>query len=572
MTEFVTVDRVLGAGPFAETGHPRVVATSPSGELIAVAGDLGRAQWHAWDAGIGRLPIGVYRTADLTCIHLIKSRWPTNSIAFHPNLPTVAIGTGTYDGGYAFEGELLMLDVVSGNHVAVLDECRHVSRVTWRDERTLEIALMPRTDSETDQTGADRQTVLTVERADWDSLPARAIAVADSVSTLMPRESRPDLVETDAVIESICRDRGIRWAPRRQVWAVHALTNGSVLAALEGVALECWPPDGTEVAWSLPMNGVGCQIKVAPDERTALTNVQPQRQPFHGAPSVIELVELADGWPCLDIDVNYPAVLVDRTDGLCAARTTDRTDGQEGGPVILTADGNVIGHLDLEGYDLFNHFFDLRRAPELLFLQGTPPKPWRDKWIVAVDVADGEARPQVRRRFPLEWDDQRRGHLFGGPGVYLEGPTGPSIVHTGAVHDGAGLLPGNAFVVRRSYPSGVLEWVFTADTKATAIDADDETIYVAFGSGELVALRSDNGAALAHQQLAANGQPVIPLSLSVAGPGRITIGTLDGRVLDCTINLPVASTSMVLTKPLDRAHRSARSAGISSGERERGSP
>ncbi|WP_340681309.1 hypothetical protein LCL61_21290 [Amycolatopsis coloradensis] len=51
-TEFVTVGRVLGAGPFAETGCPRDVATSPSGELIVVAGDLGWAQWHAWDAGV----------------------------------------------------------------------------------------------------------------------------------------------------------------------------------------------------------------------------------------------------------------------------------------------------------------------------------------------------------------------------------------------------------------------------------------------------------------------------------------------------------------------------------------
>lgn len=537
MTGFVTVNRVLGSGPFAETGHPRVVSTSPSGELIVVAGDLGWAQWHAWDAGVGYVPIGVYRAADLTCIHLVKAAWQANSIAFHPTLPIVAIGTGSYDGGYAFTGELLLLDVVSGRCVSILDERRQVSRVTWRDERVLEIALMPRTDDEEDHIGAANQIVLTVERTDWDSLPARAIAVADSVPTLVPREPRPDPVETEAVIKGICRDRGIRWAPRRHVWAVHVLTSGSVLAALEGVALECWLPDAAEAAWSLPVDGVGCQIKVAPDERTALTNVQSPRQPYDD-PSVIEMVELADGRQRLAIDADFPAVLVDRTDGLYAVRTTDRHDAHEHGTVIVASDGHPVGHLDLERYDLFNHFFDIRRAPELLFLRGSQPKPWRDKWIVAVDVVDGVAEPPVRRMFPLEWDDQRRGHLFGGPGVYLEGSAGPAIVHTGTVHNGAGLLPGNAFVVRRRYPSGDLEWVFTADAKATAIDADDKTIYVAFVTGELVALHSDNGVALAHDLLTANGQPVVPLSLSVAGPGRIVVGTLDGRVLDCSVNLP----------------------------------
>lgn len=173
-----------------------------------------------------------------------------------------------------------------------------------------------------------------------------------------------------------------------------------------------------------------------------------------------------------------------------------------------------------------------------MFLRGSQPKPWRDKWIVAVDVVAGVAGPRVRRMFPLEWDDQRRGHLFGGPGVCLAGSAGPAIVHTGTVHNGAGLLPGNAFVVRRRYRSGDLEWVFTADAKATAIDADDKTIYVAFVTGELVALHSDNGVVLARDLLTANGQPVVPLSLSVARPGRIVVGTLDGRVLDCSVNLP----------------------------------
>lgn len=96
---------------------------------------------------------------------------------------------------------------------------------------------MPRTDEETDRSGATRQTVLTVERTDWASLPAGAIAVADSVSTPAPQETHPDPVGIEALVESICRDRGVHWTSRRQVWAVHALTDGSALAALE-----CRPP------------------------------------------------------------------------------------------------------------------------------------------------------------------------------------------------------------------------------------------------------------------------------------------------------------------------------------------
>jgi hypothetical protein len=170
-------------------------------------------------------------------------------------------------------------------------------------------------------------------------------------------------------------------------------------------------------------------------------------------------------------------------------------------------------------------------APDLLFLQGQQDKPWRDKWVVTVDVPEG----QVRRLFPLEWDESRSGHLFGGCGAYLHDRAGPALVHTGEVHDGAGLLPGNAFVVRRAYPTGELQWVFTADHQATALDADGDFVYVAFKSGELVILHSENGVVHTRQELGVNGHLVIPLSLVRLGPGRLAIGTLDGRILDCSL-------------------------------------
>ena len=37
------------------------------------------------------------------------SRFPVHAMAFHPVLPLLAVGTGRYDGGYFFEGELLLV-------------------------------------------------------------------------------------------------------------------------------------------------------------------------------------------------------------------------------------------------------------------------------------------------------------------------------------------------------------------------------------------------------------------------------------------------------------------------------
>ncbi|WP_116204782.1 hypothetical protein [Amycolatopsis circi] len=46
-----------------------------------------------------------------------------------------------------------------------------------------------------------------------------------------------------------------------------------------------------------------------------------------------------------------------------------------------------------------------------------------------------------------------------------------SIVHATAIHNGAGLQPGNACVVRRSYPDGKPSGSSPPTTQVTAIDA-----------------------------------------------------------------------------------------------------
>ncbi|MFE4176854.1 hypothetical protein ACFRR7_33240 [Streptomyces sp. NPDC056909] len=41
-------------------------------------------------------------------------------MAFHPGPPLLAVGTGSYDGGYSFEGELLLLDLEAGTAASLI--------------------------------------------------------------------------------------------------------------------------------------------------------------------------------------------------------------------------------------------------------------------------------------------------------------------------------------------------------------------------------------------------------------------------------------------------------------------
>ncbi|MFQ6331253.1 PQQ-binding-like beta-propeller repeat protein [Nocardia sp. CWNU-33] len=108
------------------------------------------------------------------------------------------------------------------------------------------------------------------------------------------------------------------------------------------------------------------------------------------------------------------------------------------------------------------------------------------------------------------------------------------LVHVGTVYHGWGLQPGGSFVVRRR-KTGEPTWVFRTDWPATSFDSDTGIVYVTYTNGELVALNIDTGTVLWRQHVTVAAVPVVPTALTVTDPGRLLIGTSDGRILDCSV-------------------------------------
>ncbi|MGW7534581.1 hypothetical protein [Amycolatopsis sp. NPDC054798] len=495
-SEVLTVQQVLGGGRFSEVGKVLLTETDPSGTYVAVGGSLGRPLWAGHSVESSSEPtawnrVGVYRADTLECVHLVSQYWPVNALAFHPELPVLAIGSGSYDHVSCYPGELTVLDLESGRATSLLHDLREVTELRWRDHRTLDAKISVLDEDEEEDLGS-RLMAVSIAVPDWRAVRARSLRVDGPAAIPV---ARPVLEEKS----------------RRKVWAVAALSDGRVIASLEHVAAECWSADG-EREWSVPASGVGCQLYVDPQENTAVLNAWSGRI---ASTSTVERVRLADGHVEPVRTFDRPVVLTTDETGRIAIRTTS-------GPTeVLSPESRF----KLGGYNMHEHFFDIRRAPALLFLQGKKREPAKDRWVVAFDPA----RRRTKRLFPLEWDADQDRHLFGGPGVFVDG----SIVHATEVYSGAGLQPGNSGVVRRSYPDGAAQWIFTADHQVTAIDTIGYTVYVAFNSGEIVALDATDGRELGRQHLQVNGHPVVPLSLSAQAPDRLVIGTMDGRVLVC---------------------------------------
>ena len=528
---------VFGHSAFCEVGEPSVLAVSRDG-MLAVGGTLGLPQWNGFDVRAspvnGTGPVrgwnrcGVYGP-DATCIALVPTRWPIRTAAFSEDGSLLVVGTGSYDGGYCFEGELLIVDPLSGDARSVLEARREVLGAEWVDSRQIRVVVSPAYEEGEPQEPSE----FTLFADDWSTVPARSIPLS-SAHRYLPGYAPESSTGVRSALQRAASQAGLDYELRRQVWAVES-TDFGVLAALEGVELEAWERSGS-LRYRRDTTGRGRQIE-RHSSRTVLTNVEPPwggpATGFERLPSVVNLVDVASGESISSISTDAP-VVVTAAEGRALLRGTDGWGARSDRSWIVGGvNWSTSFDVPLAGYDLFNHYFSVRKAPAVFALEGARGRASSDKWVVRVgpEPSASTGPPVVDRLFALEWDRARDGQLMGGPGVFVDDGDGPAIIHSGWVHNGAGLLPGNAFVVRRRYPDGELRWQHHADCQATALDESNGMVLVAFADGRIVRLDAATGVVVQTHDLRVFGHSVVPLSLCCTTTGDVYIGTMDGRVL-----------------------------------------
>ncbi|MEV6809373.1 hypothetical protein [Streptomyces sp. NPDC051132] len=509
MTTTFRIDRVLGDRPFAEAGDPVLAVEDEARGLLAVAGTLVPVAGAEEFGSIA--PVGVYGTGDLACRAVLHARHPVHAMAFHPRLPLLAVGTGCHDGGCFFEGELLLLDLETGRATSLVEDTlgRQVLGLEWLSEQELRVLAAPLGDWEDDDAWREGH-VAVVRRPDWRAVPPRSVTGHDLTGPRVaaPRTDRRE--EARRTVSALRAD----WDPRRNVRAIQELSDGRILATLDGIRLESWLPSGHR-QWAVGDDGGGGRdLVIAEDERSAWVSLV--RPPWEQrAPAVVRLA-LRDGALLDHLTPNGPVSLVRCADGLPALAPAGR-HGERGR-------------------------LRIRHGSRLYFRQTVATEGGRKPgastaWLAAAEPGTVPAAERPREPkdaeaallSPYSWKPGES--HFAGPGVET---AGGDLIHAGTVYHGHGLQPGGSFVVRRAMTGGEPAWVFRTDRKATDLDSDTETVYVTYDDGEIVGLGLGEGTVRWRRHLAVAGVPVVGTALTVAGPGRLLVGTTDGRLLVCS--------------------------------------
>ncbi len=523
---------VLGDGAFREIGEPRKVEIS--GNIVAVAGSMGVPQWAGASVKAvvgepGWQRVGVYDRSTLECRLLVPLRWPVNVLAFDPTGKYLAIGAGSYDGGFCYDGELVLVDLERGGVVSLLREWREVVGIGWAGDGAIEIVVLPATDEDDPEPQLFR-----ISRELWAEFGRKSVSLAEMQSVACEEPPQTE-VEVAQQLSEIAASASQSHAVRRQVWDVHVDASGEVSACSEGVRIEVWAASGERKLFE-PTEGRGCQLYVV-DDHSVLTVVEPPLgPPMAGSrlqPSSIEVLDRKNGRQVRSVEVSFPAAAFASDDGSFIIRNVNpnRREGNES--LFLSDLASDAEPVVVSGYNLFNHPFRIRRAPDVILLVGDRVESYRNKWVARVvceEVRFGVCITAVQRLFPLEWDAKRDAHLMGGPGCWMADGQESSLFHGGWIHDGRGLLDGNSFLVCRSGRSGEPRWEYRASAQFSGVDIVDGRIWATLMSGELVCLDGASGEVIEITKLTVDSHPVVPLSICGAD-GWLAIGLLDGRVL-----------------------------------------
>ncbi|MFE5484058.1 hypothetical protein [Streptomyces sp. NPDC056527] len=527
MPQELTVRRILGDQPFAEIGRPEWAVSATRHGCVITAGDLGHVPWRGTGRWLGHR-IGVYEAGTLRPRHVVASRYSVCAIEPHPELPIVAVGTGRYDGSWDFEGQLLLLHLETGRVTDLLSKSRQVRHLRWLQDGRLAMLLSPE-----DKDGGFRSGFeLAVAADDWLSAPAGLVD---------PDDVRHPMVESGLlydphVEDALARLTEGRWRRRAEVRDLTVLSDGRVLATGRHTDLECWDPSGA-LSWALPAGGEGSvQVEAAPDDESAWVTYRGFRREdgtgrLVDRATTVRRVSTADGGVVDCVDMPSAPALSATGEGWLALRPLGR-DAEAA--LLLDPAHQEAARVGLAPRRSNSPALHVRHSTRLLYVDG--PGPDGDAaWIHAIEPPGAHGPATVRALFPLHWDPASALQPWCGPAVEL----GDTFVQAGRSHERGPTFAearNGTYVVNRRLPDGAARWVYETDQPLAGLDGDERTVYVVYLTGEVEMLDTATGEVRDRCTLRAHGHPVTPMSVVFrADQRRLVVGTVDGRILDCTV-------------------------------------
>lgn len=526
----LVVETELTPARFAETGRPAGAYRRDDGGVIALVNEFNLLYWPARGLYEGhrlRHRISLYSPDLHTRLGVFDgARYRINDVTFHPSRPVLAIATGTYDGGWFFEGELLLWNWETSQAVKVLSENREISRVRFVEPDRLALLLRPRDEEEYGK-DAPFETFIGGTLNDLRGFPELGLREGDKdprIAGFGPVDPaslhlRPGSFKPED------HDRQWREAlgtadfeARHRVWDVAWLGPDRLLAVHDCCQLESWSTTGSR---EHRIQGDGHGVQLLQSAQITYVHVLERANVLTGPHSRSTLLELRDAGLVRVAAFDHGVLFsVDRTGRFLCRDTGEVARKRKRSDAVIGSDGRIVLARDLGRYDCFNHHLRVDGAEDLYFLRGTPASSHESKVVCRIDTT-GSVKECFR------WDTEER-HLMCGTACLLS--TG-ILVRAYRVYDPH---PGrvSAYVEAHEMRSGRRRWRRSVSALVTCLSPVEGHPWLVYAltDGQVGILDVETGDLAFETSLHLDGVNTVALSMRAWGE-RVALGTIDGRLL-----------------------------------------
>jgi len=458
---------------------------------------------------------------------------PVNDVAFHPDGTTILIGGGSYDGGYLFEGDLVVWNWRNAHATRPFKLVPEVVRCRYNAAGDHIEAWMRPWDEEwgaaDDNTDDAFDTLYLVQTPVPDAAsPARDLEL-DPAAIAPKAPPAPDLPSPVSRLKAWF---GIEdWTSRDAITDIAALDDGLIAVAHRGCLLEIYRRNGECIAvYAGP--GHGAEILKSAGVRVHVVETM-QRPPNVGRQDSRLYALTEDGLQrthAYEGDFTFSSTPNGRVLG---RQNRFHLAGTRARDVLLDVNTGVEQRVDLGHYDCFNHYLNIRGAPLLFLLQGTPASSHENKVLCIVEPDGG-----VRRLWPLlKADREPASHAMELCGAYVDDALGAGVVISGKHYSPNVTTPYAGFIYRKPLERDRELWRRRTPASASAIVALPRAglIVAAFLDGSLQAIDAQSGALRRNAKVHVDGLPTIIFAMD-ADDDTLLMGTVDGRIAQLRIS------------------------------------
>ncbi|SHH19731.1 hypothetical protein [Clostridium grantii] len=542
----IKIKSVLGDYCFSEIGRPTGIYWSRDRMVFAIASDFEWLQCPARELSLNNkfsYRVSVYNSETLSLIKVFDNiDYPINYIDFNPDNTILAIATGSFDGGYFFQGELLFWDIKNGRSNSHLCESREVTYCKFNEDGTsLYFSLNPSCINDYPGSSFMDPSFLYITDRFFDKVEIESLSEIE----INEEEIKVPFVKQD--FQSISKELhflsnrlNLKYESRGHIWDINMINETEIIAISNNNLIEKWSfTEGGKSSYiEAPKNIRAVEIITLPEKEHCMINaIVHLPESYVGRTSVLYKWEYKSNKLEEVIKKNYNVSLSINKDGLILAREVSGCSKSKENikDFLIDVDYKISKELNLGYYGKFNHYLRVNGAEDFYFIQGTPASSHEKKWVCRLNPSS----EKYSRLFPLEWDTMREAHFISDGGCYCNDPKGEALILASRFDDNNPFefFSNNSIMTRRRLPNGEVMWNQSFNSQVTSLIwiKDYSLIAFALAEGKIGLVSSFNGELIYLEDVKLNGRDTVIMSLSNYND-KIVAGTIDGRIICYEIN------------------------------------